>query len=195
MTNTQTVHDIEPNAVMSLSTDDIFDVLARQMTASVTYGLADGHTRTTREPYVLVGDALYFPSSPNLGAFVSNGGPVGHEGELLRAGGQSARTVECEINELDGLSEWRYVWLRGCATLLQPTGGTSERNSWRLGIEQLRAVVPRFRDATVEALAFGNFGVVRLANLEPAGVRLSLGTGDWGLGTSSTGWVQEMARS
>ncbi|HEU4994781.1 MAG TPA: hypothetical protein VFT29_08175 [Gemmatimonadaceae bacterium] len=174
MMNTQTAYDIEPSAVMSLSADDILDVLARQTTASVTYALADGHMRTTREPYVLVDYALYLPSSPSLGAFVSNGGAAGYLGESRRPGGQSAQTVECEINELDGLTEWRYVWLRGCATLLQPTGGASERNSWRLGIERLRAVVPRFRDASVEALAFGNFGVVRLASLEPSGVRLTL---------------------
>jgi hypothetical protein len=70
------------------------------------------------------------------------------------------RPVECDVSEVDGHLWWRYVWLRGVATPLLPTGAQAEREGWRAGIAALRRRLPAL--AATDQLALDNFGVVRV---------------------------------
>jgi hypothetical protein len=141
-----------------LSLDEASAVFARNSVATVTYALDDGRMRVTRERYAYSRCALYIPASAHLSALFNS---------------SMERAIECDVSEIEGMSQWRYAWLRGGSVLLQPTGGALEREEWREGIEQIRRVVSGL--PATEELRFANFGIVRVKELRFYGTRVPLG--------------------
>lgn len=141
-----------------LSIDEASAVFARNSVATVTYVLDDGRVRVIRERYAYSWSTLYIPTSVQLNALFNT---------------SVERTIECDVSEIEGMAQWRYVWIRGVSVLLQPTGGAHEREQWREGIEQIRRVVLGL--PATEELRFANFGIVRVEELRFFGTRVALG--------------------
>jgi hypothetical protein len=127
-----------------MTADETHALVARNSVGCVHYPLADGPTRTIRVRYAREGSALYVPAWTSVEHWYSTVAPA----------------VECDVSEVDWHSCWRYVWLRGPATPLQPTGGAREREAWRQGIAALRRTLTHL--AATDELALSNFGIVRL---------------------------------
>src|SRR5918999_560000 len=138
----------------TMAPEDVSRVLARNSVASITQDLDDGHPRTHRAQYVFAANELYLPAWTHPESFYRS----------------PAVIVECDVSELDGLSCWNYVWIRGVVTPLQPTGDSSEREVWRYGVAQLRRVIATL--GPTEELAFANFGIFRVDIRTQSGVRL-----------------------
>jgi hypothetical protein len=128
----------------SLTTDEAYAVVARNSIACVRYPLSHVATRSSRVRYARHAGTLYIPAWTNLDSWYET-----HPPEL-----------ECDVSEVEGRSCWRYVWLRGRATPLHPTGVAGERQAWREAIAILRRAVPNIPIA--DDLAVANFGVVRM---------------------------------
>jgi hypothetical protein len=141
-----------------LSNDEASGVFARNSVATVMYALDDGRVRVTRERYAYSWSTLYIPASVHLSA-------------LFNASVE--RAIECDVSEIEGMAQWRYAWIRGVSMLLQPTGGTLEREEWREGIEQIRRVVSGL--PATEELRFANFGIIRVKEMRFTGTRVPLG--------------------
>ena len=137
-------------------------VVARNSTGCVRHRLADGPIRTFRVRYALDSGGLYIPAWAGLDLW-SAPGPL---------------TLECDVSEVDRQSCWRYVWLRGTGSALQPTGASRERRAWREGISILRRTIPGM--APTDELAIANFGVVRMEVESFIGSAVSWGdVGSW----------------
>jgi hypothetical protein len=128
----------------SLTTDEAYAVVARNRIACIRYPLSDSATRTSRVRYAQHAGALYIPAWTSLETWYETDPPE----------------LECDVSEVEGRSCWRYVWMRGPATPLLPTGVASERQGWREAIAILRRAVPDLPQA--DELAVANFGAVRM---------------------------------
>ena len=118
--------------------------MTRNSVGCVHHTLADGATRATRVRYARDGSALYLPAWTGVDSWYAARLPA----------------LECDVSEVDWRSCWRYVWLRGHVTPLQPTGASSEREAWRQGVAVLRRMIANM--APTDELAVGNFGIVRM---------------------------------
>jgi hypothetical protein len=127
----------------NLTTSEAQAVVDRKTQGRVHYPLANGVVATRRVRYARQGSALYIPVWTNVDAWHDEAGPQ----------------LECDVSEVDGYACWRYVWLRGHAAPLYPTGCDQERHAWREGIAVLRRAVITL--APMDDLALANFGVVR----------------------------------
>lgn len=140
-----------------LTPEEVSAIFTRNSTTTLLFSLDDGSPRTTRIRYRYTGSLVYVPATPALASLLS---------------ADVEPYVECDVSEVDGLACWRYVWARGTVTALQPTGASVERDEWREGIEQIRAVMPML--AHTEDLRFKNFGVLRITPLVLSGVVVRL---------------------
>lgn len=141
---------------MSLSQRETIDVLVRGTSTRLSYPIADGRWRSRRAPYAYSDGCLYVPSS-SWAALFEHG---------------VRRRLECDVSELAGLSCWRYVTASGVASLLQPTGDTAERAEWRRGMELLEQGM--LLAAPIQALTYGNFGLIRVELDRTAGALMIL---------------------
>jgi hypothetical protein len=116
----------------------------RNTRGGVRYPLTDGVIASSRVRYARQSSALYMPAWANVDEWYDDGVPE----------------LECDVSEVDGHSCWRYVWLRGRATSLFPTGRKAERQAWREGVAALRRTFTNIGGA--DDLALANFGIVRL---------------------------------
>ena len=128
----------------NLTTTEAQALVDRNTRGCVRYALADGAVATSRVRYARHSSALYMPVWTHVGDWYDDGVPE----------------LECDVSEVDGHTCWRYVWLRGRATPLYPTGGERERRGWREGIAVLRRAFSNMPPA--DDLALTNFGIVRL---------------------------------
>ena len=119
-------------------------LVERNRRGCVRYPLAEGAIATSRVRYARQSSALYMPAWTNVEEWYDDGAPQ----------------LECDVSEVDGHSCWRYVWLRGRATPLFPTGGDAERRAWREGVAVLRRTFTNI--GVADDLALANFGIVRL---------------------------------
>lgn len=128
----------------NLTTTEAQAVVDRNTHGCVRYPLADGVVAASRVRYARQASALYFPVWTNVDDWYDDGLPH----------------LECDVSEVEGHTCWRYVWLRGRATPLYPTGSDRERRAWRDGIAVLRRAFINL--APADDLALANFGLVRL---------------------------------
>jgi hypothetical protein len=141
---------------MLLSQRETADVLTRATSARLCYRLADGRLRTRRAAYVYMDGNMYVPSA-SWAAIFEHG---------------VARRLDCDVNELAGLSYWRYVRASGVASLLQPTGDTEERAEWRRGMSALDEGM--LLSDSVQSLTYGNFGLIRIVVDQTVGALMVL---------------------
>jgi hypothetical protein len=128
----------------SLTIAEAHAVVARNSIGYVRYSLSDSATRISRVRYAQHAGTLYMPAWASLDSWYETPPP----------------TLECDVSEVEGRSCWRYVWMRGRATPLHPTGVAAEREAWREAIVTLRRTVRDIPPA--DELALANFGVVRM---------------------------------
>lgn len=127
-----------------LTTAEAQAVVARNSIGCIRYSLSNSASRTIRVRYAGRAGALYIPAWTSLDTWYQTRPPK----------------LECDVSEVEGRSCWRYVWMRGRATPLHPTGVAGERQAWRDAITVLRRVVSNLPPS--DELAVANFGVVRL---------------------------------
>jgi hypothetical protein len=139
-------HELFPRRRV-LTTDESRAVVARNSIGCIRYPLSDSATRTSRVRYARQTDTLYIPAWTSLDSWYEMGPPE----------------LECDVSEVEGRACWRYVWMRGRALPLYPTGGAAERQEWRRAIAVLRSALVNM--APPDELAMTNFGVVRM-NIE-----------------------------
>ncbi len=76
------------------------------------------------------------------------------------------------VSEVKGLRTWRYVWIVGAVTPLEPTGEAAVWDSWREAIGHLSRVM--FGLTPIAELAFAHFAVFCVEIRSREGVRLNL---------------------
>lgn len=135
---------LAPSRHRRLTSEEMHAVVTRNSIGSVRHALADGAVRTTRVRYVRDEGAIYLPAWTSAESWYAAPLPA----------------IECDVSEVDWHSCWRYVWLRGHVTPLQPTGATREREAWRRGVAVLRQRITNM--AATDELALANFGIVRM---------------------------------
>lgn len=135
---------LAPLRQRTLTSEETHAVVTRNSVGCVHHTLADGAIRTSRVRYVRDGTALYLPAWTGVDGWYAARLPA----------------LECDVSEVDSRSCWRYVWLRGHAAPLQPTGASREREAWRQGVAVLRRTIANM--APTDELAVANFGIVRM---------------------------------
>lgn len=139
-----------------MTPEEAADILHRNVVASVVQELNNGRVRTRRSRYAYGDDGLYLPA-------------WGHPKWFRR---DPPVILECQVSELHGLEEWRYVWARGAVTPLQPSDDTAENEAWQAGLAWLRRT--SVNGSRVAETGPPHYGVLRLEILTLDGVVLSL---------------------
>ena len=108
-----------------LSTDECETVLARNHVCRIAYSF---HDRVDIEPVHYVYDDGWLYGRTEPGAKLAT---IAHH-----------RWVSIEVDEIDGLFEWRSVVARGAFYLLDPDGHTESRELYARALALLRKLVP-----------------------------------------------------
>lgn len=101
-------------------------ILARNHVGRLAF-VEDGQVSVEPLHYVFEGEWLY--------------GRTSH-GAKLDATGLAWAPVAFEVDEVEGLFQWRSVVVRGGFYTVSPEGAEWERDEWRHGVELLRGLVP-----------------------------------------------------
>jgi uncharacterized protein len=108
-----------------LSPEEAREVLARNHVGRIAFTFKD---RVDVEPvhYVVEGDWMFGRTAPGAKTATLAHHPW----------------VAFEVDEVDGLFDWRSVVVRGAVTFLDPSGAPLEASEWERAINALRRLVP-----------------------------------------------------
>lgn len=114
-----------PPTFHDLDAADIERLLARNHVGRLAYSF---HNRVDIEPlhYVYAGGVIYLRTGP------------GSKLETLA----HSPWVAFEVDEVDGLFDWRSVVVHGTVYFLEDAGAAAAREAYRIAVEHLRTVTP-----------------------------------------------------
>ncbi len=120
------MNTVSPPRFLDLEDQRIREVLGRNNVGRVAFSRAN-RIEIIPVHYVYLDDWVY--------------GRTAAGGRLDQAG-ERWWPVAFEVDEIDGLFDWRSVVMRGGLYILSPEGAAWEREAWETGVELIRGLIP-----------------------------------------------------